>query len=145
MVTNAVRSLVTPATRWRRVVSPASARRIAGRMVVSRCATSTAPPQVDRGGGRDGQNAYTAFSFTLASRDASSLLPDGTRSDPTGHYAPLRRPQPSTRREAHGHAAPPSKRGWPTTQAWRLSRTGSTAHGSLAIGQGAEGQPGLVG
>jgi hypothetical protein len=39
VVTNAVRAPVRPATRWMRVVSMASARGIAGRMVVSRRAS----------------------------------------------------------------------------------------------------------
>jgi hypothetical protein len=43
VVTNAVRSPVRPATRWIRVVSMASARIIAGRMVVSRGARIDLP------------------------------------------------------------------------------------------------------
>jgi hypothetical protein len=43
VVTNAVRSPVRPATRWIRVVSMASARVIAGRMVVSRRASMDLP------------------------------------------------------------------------------------------------------
>ena len=43
VVTNAVRSPVRPATRWIRVVSMASARVIAGRMVVSRRASIDFP------------------------------------------------------------------------------------------------------
>ena len=43
VVTNAVRSPVRPATRWIRVVSMASARVIAGRMVVSRRASIDLP------------------------------------------------------------------------------------------------------
>jgi hypothetical protein len=42
-VTSAVRSPVRPATRWRRVVSSASARVIAGRMVVRRRASIDVP------------------------------------------------------------------------------------------------------
>jgi hypothetical protein len=43
VVTRAVRSPVRPATRWMRVVSTASARVIAGRMVVSRRASMDLP------------------------------------------------------------------------------------------------------
>jgi hypothetical protein len=43
VVTQAVRSPVRPATRGRRVVSRASGRGIAGRMVVSRCASLDLP------------------------------------------------------------------------------------------------------
>jgi transposase len=48
MVTNAVRSPVRPATRWVRVVSMASARVIAGRMVVSRRAVEVLPTEIGR-------------------------------------------------------------------------------------------------
>jgi hypothetical protein len=43
VVTHAVRSPVRPATRWMRVVSRASGRVMAGRMVVSRCASIDLP------------------------------------------------------------------------------------------------------
>ena len=57
------RSPVRPATRWMRVVSMASAKVIAGRMVVS-CRTSIGlPPRVDPGG-YDGHNACVTFTFT---------------------------------------------------------------------------------
>jgi hypothetical protein len=57
------RSPVRPATRWMRVGSRASTRRIAGRIVVSRRASLDVPPQVDRGGAHDGQNACIRFTF----------------------------------------------------------------------------------
>jgi hypothetical protein len=43
VVTRVVRSPVRPATRWMRVVSRASARTVAGRMVVSRLASMAVP------------------------------------------------------------------------------------------------------
>jgi transposase len=48
LVTNAVRSPVRPATLWIRVVSIASARVIAGRMVVSRWAAEVLPAEIGR-------------------------------------------------------------------------------------------------
>jgi hypothetical protein len=48
VVTRAVRSPVRPATRWMRVVSRASGRVIAGRMVVSRRTSLDLPPREGR-------------------------------------------------------------------------------------------------
>jgi hypothetical protein len=59
---------VRPATLWMRVVSRASARVMAGRLVVRRRATSSGPLQEGQGGGRYRQNACITFSFTIASR-----------------------------------------------------------------------------
>jgi hypothetical protein len=76
-VTNAVRSPVSPATLWIRVVSMASARVIAGRMVVSRRASLDWPAPEGRARGRLGHNARIAFSFGISSRnaDASAAAP----------------------------------------------------------------------
>ena len=62
-VNSAVRSPVRPATRWRRVVSRASARGIAGRRVVSRRASIDVPASGGPGGGGYGQNARAPCSF----------------------------------------------------------------------------------
>ena len=66
VVTNAVRPPVRPATRWMRVVSRASARVIAGRMVVSRRASIDLPAPGGRARRRCGQNAGIAFCFVPA-------------------------------------------------------------------------------
>jgi hypothetical protein len=69
--TPAVRAPVRPATRWMRVVSMASARVIAGRMVVSRRASIHLPAPGGPSRRRCGQNACITFSFTTASKDAN--------------------------------------------------------------------------
>jgi hypothetical protein len=63
-VTKAVRAPVRPATRWMRVVSMASGRVMAGRMVVSRCASIDLPAPGGRAVARYGHNAGTRFTLT---------------------------------------------------------------------------------
>jgi hypothetical protein len=60
---DAVRSPVRPATRWMRVVSRASAKVIAGRMVVSRYASTDLPAPGGLGAARYGQNTCIIFTF----------------------------------------------------------------------------------
>jgi hypothetical protein len=68
--TNAGPSPVRPSMRWMHVVSMASARVMAGRIVVSRRASIDLPAPRGRGGGDYGQNACMTFRFTNAFRDA---------------------------------------------------------------------------
>ena len=63
---------VRPVTRWIRVVSTASARGIAGRMVVRRLASLDVPATASPGVGRDRQNAFEVLSFTLPSKGANN-------------------------------------------------------------------------
>jgi hypothetical protein len=74
-MTSAVRAPVRPATRWIRVVSMASARGIAARMVVSRRASIDVPAPGGPAGERDGQNARIRFSFASHSAAVCSKDP----------------------------------------------------------------------
>jgi hypothetical protein len=68
VVTHAEQSPVRPAILWMRVVSRASAKVMAGRLVVRRRASSSGPLREGHGGGRYRQNACITLSFTIASR-----------------------------------------------------------------------------
>jgi hypothetical protein len=70
VVTKVVRSPVRPATLWMRVVSMASARVIAGRMVVSRCASMDVP--VLGGARRKGLWAEHPYSILTVIKTRSS-------------------------------------------------------------------------
>jgi hypothetical protein len=98
VVTMAVRAPVRPTTRWMRVVSRASARVIAGRMVVSRRASLDVPAPRGRAGGHDGQNACMIYRFTSASRDAHGPAAEPAReaaSPVWGHLMTFRQATPS--------------------------------------------------